>query len=197
MTSLADGAREPVGAVRATAEPAAAARESDCALLPAPPPATGFRDLPRTSGPHPLCRGTTGKHLQIGDLAARTGTTPRTLRYYEQRALLAPQRSASGYRLYTEDDVETVRRITLLLGVGLPTRRMVEVLRCVEGESPFVILECPEGRTILEEHRRRLDVDIAALGRSRDLLDRLSQRRRGARSTRPGDVGTGSASTLR
>ena len=40
-------------------------------------------------------------NLKIGELAARTGCLPETIRYYEQRGLLsAPARSSGNYRLY-------------------------------------------------------------------------------------------------
>ena len=48
--------------------------------------------------------------LRIGELATRTGTTPRTIRYYEEVGLL-PTRpgSAKGtHRVYDEGDVETL-----------------------------------------------------------------------------------------
>lgn len=36
--------------------------------------------------------------MRIGELAARAGTTTRTLRYYESRGLLAARRTENGYR---------------------------------------------------------------------------------------------------
>lgn len=38
--------------------------------------------------------------LTVGEAAARTGWSPRMLRYLEAVGLIVPQRSASGYRLY-------------------------------------------------------------------------------------------------
>ncbi|MFG2915344.1 MerR family transcriptional regulator [Kitasatospora sp. NPDC048298] len=58
--------------------------------------------------------------MRIGDAAAAAGTTPRALRFYEQRGLLhPPARSASGQREYGPDDVARVRVIRQLLAVGL------------------------------------------------------------------------------
>jgi DNA-binding transcriptional MerR regulator len=112
-------------------------------------------------------------HLLIGDLAALTGASPRTLRYYEEQGLLQPARSGAGYRLYSEQDIETVRRIQLLLSAGLPTQRMIGMLHCLEGEAPFVTVGCGELVAVLDEHGRRIDADIAALRRSRAVVDRL------------------------
>jgi MerR family transcriptional regulator/heat shock protein HspR len=47
---------------------------------------------------------------------------PQTLRMYETRGLIEPQRSAKGTRLYSQDDVEKLRRIqemTAELGLNL------------------------------------------------------------------------------
>ncbi|OPC84702.1 MerR family transcriptional regulator [Embleya scabrispora] len=58
--------------------------------------------------------------MRIGDAAAAAGATPRALRFYEQRGLLAPPaRSASGQRVYGPDDVARVRTIRELLALGL------------------------------------------------------------------------------
>ena len=66
--------------------------------------------------------------MKIGELAARTGTSTRMLRYYEQQHLLTPERSANGYRIFGPDDVDRVRRVRSLLEAGLPTRFVRAVL---------------------------------------------------------------------
>src|SRR4051812_26276690 len=62
-------------------------------------------------------------HLQIGEVAERTGVTQRTLRFYEERGLLKPpSRLDGGFRLYSEDDVrrvEQIKRLQSLLGFTL------------------------------------------------------------------------------
>lgn len=58
--------------------------------------------------------------MRIGDAAAAAGTTPRALRFYEERGLLhPPARSASGQREYGPAEVARVRAIRQLLAVGL------------------------------------------------------------------------------
>jgi MerR family transcriptional regulator, repressor of the yfmOP operon len=63
-------------------------------------------------------------NLRIGDVAKLAGTTPRTIRYYEEIGLLpeAPERPSGGHRLYTPAEVERLRevmRLKELLGVSL------------------------------------------------------------------------------
>jgi DNA-binding transcriptional MerR regulator len=62
--------------------------------------------------------------LRIGDVARLAGTTPRTIRYYEEIGLLpqAPARESGQHRLYSEAEVERLRevmRLKDLLGVSL------------------------------------------------------------------------------
>ncbi|MDN5855287.1 MAG: MerR family DNA-binding transcriptional regulator, partial [Actinomycetia bacterium] len=47
--------------------------------------------------------------MQIGELARRTGTTTRALRYYEQQGLLSSNRNSNDYRTYDEGSVTAVR----------------------------------------------------------------------------------------
>jgi DNA-binding transcriptional MerR regulator len=49
-------------------------------------------------------------YLRIGELSRRTGVSETTLRAWERRyALLRPDRSEGGFRLYADDDLERVR----------------------------------------------------------------------------------------
>lgn len=58
---------------------------------------------------------------KVGELAAATGLTVRTLHYYEEIGLLvASGRSVGGHRLYAAADVERLYRICLLRRLGLP-----------------------------------------------------------------------------
>lgn len=61
-----------------------------------------------------------GARLRIGELARRTGIATDLLRAWERRyGLLTPERTAAGYRLYSDDDVRRVRRMRELLAAGL------------------------------------------------------------------------------
>jgi MerR family transcriptional regulator, repressor of the yfmOP operon len=67
---------------------------------------------------------THGESLRIGDVARLVGTTPRTIRYYEEIGLLpeAPARPSGQHRMYTQAEVERLRevmRLKDLLGVSL------------------------------------------------------------------------------
>jgi DNA-binding transcriptional MerR regulator len=76
--------------------------------------------------------GAPDRPLRIGEVAELTGTTPRTIRYYEEIGLLheAEDRVSGKRRLYTQDDVERLAeliRLRDLLGLSLEDlKRLVE-----------------------------------------------------------------------
>ncbi|GAB3657158.1 MerR family transcriptional regulator [Glycomyces tarimensis] len=70
--------------------------------------------------------------MRIGDLSKRTGVSVRALRYYEEQGLLEPERSPSGQRLYPESAVEKVAFFQDMYAAGLSSRRIAELLPCVD-----------------------------------------------------------------
>ena len=76
--------------------------------------------------------------LRIGQLATKTGFTPKTLRYYEDLGLVRPDgRSESGYRLYGDAAVERLRFVNRARALGLrleDIRRILEISD--EGRMP-------------------------------------------------------------
>ena len=96
--------------------------------------------------------------LRIGDLARLVGTTPRTIRYYEEMGLLpeAGGRPSGGHRLYTDAEVarlQEVMRLKELLGLTL--------------EELKELLAVEEARAEVRAELRREDV---APERRRELL---------------------------
>jgi DNA-binding transcriptional MerR regulator len=96
--------------------------------------------------------------LRIGDVARLVGTTPRTIRYYEEIGLLpeAPTRPSGQHRLYSDAEVERLReviRLKDLLGVTL--------------EELKTLLSAEEARAEVRAQLRRDDVDAE---RRRELL---------------------------
>ena len=91
--------------------------------------------------------------MRIGELAARAGTTTRTLRYYESRGLLPARRGENGYREYDESDLKLLRQIRTLQDFGFDleeTRPFVECLRAGHEEGDT----CPAS---IDVYRRKLD----------------------------------------
>nr|AAX37824.1 pFQ25.8 [Streptomyces sp. F2] len=70
-----------------------------------------------------------GKHMQIGEVAARTELSLRTIRHYEETGLVVPSaRSQGGFRLYTENDVARLMVIRRMKPLGFTLDQMRDLL---------------------------------------------------------------------
>ncbi|WP_086830850.1 MerR family transcriptional regulator [Streptomyces sp. NRRL B-24572] len=80
--------------------------------------------------------------ITIGELAARTGLSPKALRLYGARGLLSPARvdPRTGFRRYGLAQVERARRIALLRATGMPLDRIAAVLDA-DGAEPVRLLD--------------------------------------------------------
>ncbi len=123
---------------------------------------------------------TAERTLRIGELAELTGTTPRTIRYYEEIGLLGggAQRSLGQHRFYTEADVERVSEIIRLRDLlGLSLEQLSQLL---EAESARADLrreyhqtEAPaQRRQILERSLEHIGTQLELVrGRIRELSE--------------------------
>jgi MerR family transcriptional regulator, heat shock protein HspR len=75
---------------------------------------------------------------------------PQTLRMYEQRGLIAPKRSPKNTRLYSQRDVERLRRIQHMTAEGLNLAG-VETVLALEGQVQRLRAENERLRKRLEE----------------------------------------------
>lgn len=67
--------------------------------------------------------------MQIGEVAARTELSLRTIRHYEETGLVAPSaRSQGGFRLYTENDVQRLMVIRRMKPLGFTLEQMRDLL---------------------------------------------------------------------
>ncbi|KOG50609.1 MerR family transcriptional regulator [Streptomyces decoyicus] len=121
--------------------------------------------------------------MLIGELAERTGTSERLLRYYERAGLLRPERLPNGYRAYTESDAAAVRRIRALLAAGLPTRIIRQVLPCTTGT--VAVQPCPGVLDALRGQLRALDRRSAELAAAREVLRETIAGAEGRRGEHP------------
>jgi MerR family transcriptional regulator, repressor of the yfmOP operon len=120
--------------------------------------------------------------LRIGDLARRAGTTPRTVRYYEELGLLpsAAERDAGRHRTYSEDDVERLEqllRLKDLLGLTLDELRDVveheDARSALRQEFRHGTPSPARRREILTEALDHIAQQLALVQRRRDKLDAL------------------------
>ncbi|MFJ7422524.1 MerR family transcriptional regulator [Streptomyces uncialis] len=125
--------------------------------------------------------------MRIGELAARAGTTPRALRYYETRGLLSARRGENGHRVYDEDDLRLLRQIRTLQDFGFDleeTRPFVECLRAghPEGDS------CPASLDVYRRKLAELDLLMAELAAVRSQVGEQLVRAERARDALAADA---------
>jgi MerR family transcriptional regulator, repressor of the yfmOP operon len=119
---------------------------------------------------------TTEKPLRIGEVAELTGTTPRTIRYYEEIGLLpaAGERQLGKHRCYTEADVQRVREIVRLRDLlGLSLEQLSQLLAAEEARAE---IRREYHQSDDPEQRRRLIHE--ALGHVATQLELVRGRRR-------------------
>jgi MerR family transcriptional regulator, repressor of the yfmOP operon len=123
------------------------------------------------------------KILRIGEVAELTGTTPRTIRYYEEIGLLpgAADRVQGKHRCYTDADVERVReiiRLRDLLGLSLE-----QLSRLIEAEAARAELrreylqaeDSPTRRRILDQALGHIATQLELVRGRRRELDQLER----------------------
>jgi MerR family transcriptional regulator/heat shock protein HspR len=103
--------------------------------------------------------------FMISIAAELAGMHPQTLRIYERRGLVAPRRTARNTRLYSEADVERLRRIQELSGAGL---NLAGIERVMELERKLERAELREAalQAKLADFESAARRDLAALRRS-------------------------------
>ncbi|MFI2240128.1 MerR family transcriptional regulator [Streptomyces chrestomyceticus] len=109
--------------------------------------------------------------MRMGEFARRTGVSQRLLRYYEEQGLLKPSRRSSGYREFAEEDIATVRGIRMLLGAGLGTATIAELMPCMVDDGQILAPACSGMLPDLHRERERLDEAVAGLLAAREKLD--------------------------
>ena len=68
------------------------------------------------------------KKYYVSDFAETFNISARTLRFYEELGLIAPSRTESGYRTYTEKDAFILKTVQTLKELGLALADIKELL---------------------------------------------------------------------
>lgn len=111
--------------------------------------------------------------VRIGELGDRCAVTVKTIRYYESIGLLdEPERTASGYREYLEDDVERLRFIRDAQATGLTLAEIASVLE-LKGAGER---SCSHTVALVEAHVASIDAQMKHLADARRELSLLAER---------------------
>ena len=117
--------------------------------------------------------------LRIGEVAELTGTTPRTIRYYEEIGLLgaASDREQGKHRVYTRADVDRLTEIVRLKELlGLSLEQLIQLVAAetarAEIRREYRSTDDPERQTtLLEQSRGHIQTQLELVrGRLKELL---------------------------
>lgn len=111
--------------------------------------------------------------MLIGELAKRTGTTAKTLRFYEDEGLLPePTRTPGGYRDYPAESADRVEFIRGAQQAGLTLRQIGEVLDIRDGGRP----PCEHVGRLIDQRLVDVEQRIVELEQIRSRLRELARR---------------------
>lgn len=107
--------------------------------------------------------------MYIGQLAQRTGASPKAIRHYEALGLLGPVARAGVYRVYTPQHVRQIRLIRQALALGLRLAALRPFLAGGAGPAPDWLglagqIERQRAAIATEQRRlRTLDAQLATV----------------------------------
>jgi DNA-binding transcriptional MerR regulator len=109
--------------------------------------------------------------LVIGELAARSGTTPEAIRYYERVGVLpAPRRAGGGrYRRYGAADVERLGFVRRARELGFSLDEVRDLLGLADQPDR----PCAEVDRLARAHLAAVNAKLAQLAALRDELERV------------------------
>lgn len=101
--------------------------------------------------------------MTIKEVEAYTGLSRSNIRFYEKEGLIAPVRTENnGYRNYSEEDVEDIKKIACLRTLGISVEKIHEIM---EGEASLY--------GTLTEQRMRLREQIEDLSKAETVCERM------------------------
>ena len=111
-----------------------------------------------------------GEGMNIGEAAAKAGVTPKMVRHYESLGLLPRvRRSESGYRIYDEAEVHTLRFIRRSRDLGFSIPEIAELLKLWQDRRR----SSASVKRLAERHVLALERKLEELEAMRDTLRHL------------------------
>jgi len=99
--------------------------------------------------------------MKVKEVAELAGISVRTLHHYDEIGLLKPDETTeSGYRIYTEDNLDTLQQILFFKELGFPLKEIKEIMGS-EGYDREKALQ--SHRQMLLEKRRKIDQMLATI----------------------------------
>jgi MerR family transcriptional regulator, copper efflux regulator len=110
--------------------------------------------------------------MNIGDVSQESGVSTKMIRYYEQIGLIPPaHRTESGYRVYRDNDVHTLRFIRRARDLGFSVNQLAELLALWSDRGRA----SADVKRIAREHIAELERKIQDLRTMTDALKHLAE----------------------
>ena len=103
------------------------------------------------------------------EIQKETGLTRKAIEYYEDKGLIHPQKSENGYRNYSNEDLETLKKIAIFRKLGLS---ISDISQCISsgGDSLSSVLREKQHQLDLDE-KRKLILEMIVKGESDELIN--------------------------
>jgi len=102
-----------------------------------------------------------GNEMKVKEVADLVGISVRTLHHYDEISLLVPEETTlSGYRMYSEENLEMLQQILFFRELGFPLKQIRKILESPEFDRlEALVLQ----RGMLEDKRKKLDQMIETI----------------------------------
>ena len=108
--------------------------------------------------------------MNIGEVAKRSGVPAKTIRYYESIGLISPaERTAAGYRVYGDRELQTLRFIQRARNLGFSVKQVSELLALWQDRERA----SGDVKAVARRHLAEIDQRMAELQSMRDTLEHL------------------------
>lgn len=117
-----------------------------------------------------------GGDMNIGEVSRRTGMAPKTIRYYEEIALVpSPVRGANGYRQYTNYNISMLDFVSRARSLGFTVEECRNLLALYEDRGRA----SADVRAIAQTHIEHIDAKLKELAAMRATLSTLVSKCKG------------------
>ena len=100
--------------------------------------------------------------MQLNEVIKEVGMTKRAVKYYEEKGLLSIKKDKNGYRDYTIEDVEALKKISIYRKLGISVN---DIKKLLEGNDQAILIRIYEQKIQEKELR---ESELAAL---KDFID--------------------------
>jgi len=112
--------------------------------------------------------------MLLNDIIKEVGMTKRAVKYYEEKGLLSVYKDSNGYRNYTQQDVETLKKISIYRKLGISIK---DIQKLLESDDKNILLRIYQEKLqekLLQESELealRQFIDDGNVDKANELLD--------------------------